>query len=340
MPMYNEEENVRPVLDEVFQHVGENFTSYEVIVIDDGSADGTARELEAYQAQNPRLRVIRLRKNFGQTAAMTAGFESAEGEIIVTLDGDRQNHPKDIPTLISRMHETGADIVSGWRKNRKDNIVRRFPSMIANWLISRVTGVRLNDYGCTLKAYKRHIIKETHLYGELHRFIPAIASQNGANVEELVVTHRARTHGVSKYGLNRTLKVMLDLLTVKFLLSFGTRPIHVFGTLGVGSLGIGILITIYLAFVRLILVRPIADRPLLLLGVLLILVGLQFLSIGLIGELLVRIYHEGGKKKTWAGDELPPKTAPADHLKVVPHGQTANSHEQRERDDVETPRTT
>ncbi len=296
--MFNEAESVRPVLDQVFAAVEPMHVPFEVIAIDDGSVDGTFQALSEYD--HPNLRILRFRRNFGQTAALSAGFDHADGDIVITMDADGQNDARDIPRLVERIF-AGADIVSGWRKDRKDTfLTRRLPSQIANSLISRVTGVKLHDYGCTLKAYRLRVVRETRLYGELHRFVPALASQNGARVEEIAVAHHPRLHGRSKYGLGRTLRVLLDLLTVKFLLSFGTRPIHIFGTLGVATLVLGVGITGYLGFVRLVLRQAIADRPLVLLGVLLTLVGLQFLSIGLIGELLVRIYHESSGKRIYA----------------------------------------
>lgn len=295
--MLNEEESVRSVLDDVFAAVEPMGVTYEVIAVDDGSTDGTFELLRHYG--HPKLRVLRFRRRFGQTAAMSAGFDHAQGEILITMDADGQNDPSDIPQLVAHIDE-GADIVSGWRADRKDTfLTRRLPSISANWLISKVTGVELHDYGCTLKAYRADVMRRTQLYGELHRFVPALASWSGARVDEIVVKHHPRLHGKSKYGLGRTLRVALDLLTVKFLLSFGTRPIHMFGTVGILSLGAGLIITTYLAFVRLIMQEAIAHRPLLLAAVLLILVGLQFISIGLIGELLVRIYHESSGKTTY-----------------------------------------
>jgi glycosyltransferase involved in cell wall biosynthesis len=302
LPVYNEEPNIPAVLEAIFKAVTPMDVPFEVIAVDDGSSDGTFRVLK--ECRHPALRIVRFRRNFGQTAALSAGFEHATGDIIITLDADGQNDPTDIPMLVERIFD-GADIASGWRRDRKDTfLTRRLPSMIANGLISRVTGVKLHDYGCTLKAYRRHVVRETRLYGELHRFVPALASWGGARVDEVVVKHHPRLHGRSKYGIGRTLRVMLDLLTVKFLLSFGTRPIHLFGTFGAVSLFIGVLITGYLGFIRLVIVRPIAQRPLLLVGVLLILVGLQFISMGLIGELLVRIYHESSGKRTYTVAEL------------------------------------
>jgi len=297
LPLYNEADNVRPVLDSLFAVLDEMPIAFEVIAVDDGSRDGTFLRLSDYE--HPALRVIRFRRNFGQTAAISAGFDYATGDLLVTMDADGQNDPRDIPRLVERA-DAGADIVSGWRRNRKDTfITRRLPSIVANGIISRVTGVHLHDYGCTLKAYRAQVIHETRLYGELHRFVPALASWCGAEVEEIVVTHHPRLHGKSKYGLGRTLRVVLDLLTVKFLLSFGTRPIHMFGTIGIASLSAGLLIGGYLTFVRLVMMQSIANRPLLLAAVLLVLIGLQFISMGLISELLVRIYHESSGKRTY-----------------------------------------
>jgi len=295
IPIFNEEENVPILADEIRQAMDPHGIAYEVIAVDDGSTDGSWSRLEAVRAADPRWILIALRRNFGQTAALSAGFDHACGEVIVPLDGDLQNDPADIPRLLALAKDY--DIVSGWRKNRQDPFVsRRLPSMLANWLISRVTGIRLHDYGCTLKAYRREILEHLHLYGEMHRFIPAIASWMGITFVEVETHHRPRRFGKSKYGITRTLRVILDLITVKFLLSFATKPIQVFGMLGLGAAGLGGVIGVYLTLLKLIWGAQIGGRPLLFLAVLLIVVGVQFVVMGLLGELLVRVYHESQQK--------------------------------------------
>jgi glycosyltransferase involved in cell wall biosynthesis len=278
---------------------------YEIIVIDDGSTDQSFATLRRLQAMDPRLRVIRFRRNFGQTAAFAAGFAYARGRLIVTSDGDLQNDPRDIPRMIEALENGQADIVCGWRKDRKDAFLSRLmPSMIANRLISWATGVRLHDYGCSLKVYRAEIVKPLKLYGEMHRFIPAIASEQGVAISELVVSHRVRQHGVSNYGISRTVRVVLDLVTVKFLLSYATRPLQIFGLLGLGMGLSGGIITGYLAYLRLFGQQSIADRPLLLFGILLVFTGVQLITLGLLAELLARTYHESQDKRTYAIREV------------------------------------
>ena len=295
IPIFNEEENVPILADEIRQALDPHGIAYEVVAVDDGSTDGSWSRLEAVRAADPRWILVALRRNFGQTAALSAGFDHACGEVIVPLDGDLQNDPADIPRLLALAKDY--DIVSGWRKNRQDPFVsRRLPSMLANWLISRVTGIRLHDYGCTLKAYRREILEHLHLYGEMHRFIPAIASWMGITFVEVETHHRPRRFGKSKYGITRTLRVILDLITGKFLLSFATKPIQVFGMLGLGAAGLGGVIGVYLTLLKLIWGAQIGGRPLLFLAVLLIVVGVQFVVMGLLGELLVRVYHESQQK--------------------------------------------
>jgi glycosyltransferase involved in cell wall biosynthesis len=273
-------------------------------MVDDGSTDGSFEILKRLQAQNDRVRVIRLRRNFGQTAAFSAGFDAARGDVIVTMDGDLQNDPADIPKLLAKIDE-GYDVVSGWRVHRRDRFLTRLvPSKIANFLISKVTGVQLHDYGCSLKAYRREVLENVKLYGELHRFIPALASWMGIRVAEIPVNHASRRFGRSKYGLRRTVKVVLDLLTVKFLLDYATRPIQIFGLLGVLCLALGAGISGYLSVQRLLFLQGIGDRPLLLLGVLLIVLGVQFIIMGLLGELIVRTYHEAQDKPIYMVREV------------------------------------
>lgn len=299
VPLYNEEDNV-PILHERLKEVLDNLdTEYEIIYVDDGSIDRTLNLLEEIQKKDKNVMVLSLRRNFGQTAAFAAGFDFARGDIVITMDGDLQNDPKDIPRLLDAIKNY--DLVSGWRKKRKDTfLTRRLPSMIANWLISRVTGVRLHDYGCSLKAYRRDVVKNLRLYGEMHRFIPAVASWYGVRVSEIETTHHPRLRGKSKYGISRTIKVLLDLITVKFLQSFSTKPMQFFGPMGIIFGIAGVCISLYLSIEKLFRGINIGGRPLLLLGALLIIVGVQFVGMGLLGEMLVRVYHESQKKPIYA----------------------------------------
>ena len=298
VPVFNEEENLPLLAEEFRRALDPQGIAYEVVAVDDGSTDGTWTQLESLREQDRRWLLVGLRRNFGQTAAMSAGFDHARGEVIVTLDGDLQNDPADIPRLLALAKDY--DVVSGWRKDRQDPFLsRRLPSTFANWLISWVTGVRLHDYGCTLKAYRREVIEHLHLYGEMHRFIPAIASWMGISLAEVETNHRPRRFGRSKYGIARTFRVVLDLITVKFLLSFATKPIQFFGLLGLLAAGIGIAIGGYLSVLKLFFGAQIGGRPLLFLGILLILVGIQFVVMGLLGEMLVRVYHESQRKPTY-----------------------------------------
>ena len=296
LPLYNEEENVHPLYEELAEVLDGLPQKGEIVFVDDGSKDGTLAALEAIQKQDARVRVVSLRRNFGQTAAMSAGFDHARGRVIITMDGDLQNDPHDIPKLLAKLDE-GFDVVTGWRVNRQDAFLsRKLPSRLANRLISRVTGVSLHDYGCTLKAFRREVIENIHLYGEMHRFIPAIASGMGIAIAEIGVNHRARRFGVSKYGISRTIRVILDLMTVKFLLSYATRPLHVFGTVGIAATAAGFLLALWLVIQRQFFGVALGDRPMLLLAVLLMFLGIQFITIGLLAELVVRTYHESQKK--------------------------------------------
>ncbi len=304
IPIYNEEENVTLLYDELTEVMKSMACSYEILFVDDGSTDSTLSILQSMQAEDQRIVVVKFRRNFGQTAAMSAGFDYSSGDVIITMDGDLQNDPRDIPRFIQKIEE-GFDVVTGWRHDRKDAFLnRRLPSIIANKIISWTTGVDLHDYGCTLKAFRKEVIKNIHLYGEMHRFIPAIASGMGISFTEIKVNHRARQFGTSKYGISRTIRVVLDLITVKFLLSYATRPIQIFGLLGVISGTAGFLIALIMTIQRQFFDIPLSDRPMLLLAIVLIFVGIQFISIGLIGELQARTYHETQKKPVYYVKEV------------------------------------
>jgi glycosyltransferase involved in cell wall biosynthesis len=279
--------------------------SYEIIAVDDGSHDESLAILKRLAESDPHLVVIALRRNFGQTAAFAAGFDHALGDVVMTLDADGQNDPADIPCLLVKLDE-GYDIVSGWRQNRKEPFfLRRLPSIVANWLISRSTDVRLHDYGCSLKAYRSPVVKNVHLYGELHRFIPALASWMGVRIAEIPVSDRKRVHGKSKVGIDRTIRVLFDLLTVAFLLSYSARPMQLFGSLGLTSFGMGTLIGLYLTALKVFPPHArLSDKPSLWLAILLIVVGVQFISMGLMAELITRTYHETQNKPIYAVREI------------------------------------
>jgi glycosyltransferase involved in cell wall biosynthesis len=304
IPVYNEEENVEPLIQEINAALEPLGKQYEVVVVDDGSQDNTFPLLAQLHQNELHLRVVRLKRNFGQTAAMAAGLAHARGEVVVMMDGDGQNDPGDIPALLAEL-DRGADLVSGWRHTRSDPwLSRRLPSMIANRLISWITRVKLHDYGCTLKAMRKEVAKNLKLYGEMHRFIPAIAYERGARVTELKVNHRPRLRGQSKYGITRIWRVVLDLLTVKFLISYSTRPSHIFGGIGLISGGVGFMIAVYLTVQKLIYNFAIGGRPLLLLAILLIFIGFQFITMGLLGELLARTYHESQERPVFVVGEI------------------------------------
>ena len=293
--LYNEEESVAQLHAALSTTLGDLAEPYELIFVDDGSTDGTYPELLRIASADECARVVRFRRNFGQTAAMAAGFDHALGRVIVAMDGDLQNDPRDIPRLLEKLEE-GYDIVSGWRKDRADSPTRTIPSRFANWLISRVTGIRLHDSGCSLKAYRADVVKDLRLYGEMHRLIPALAHQVGANMCEIEVRHHPRRYGKSKYGFRRTIKVLLDLLTVKFFSSFSTKPIYVFGGTGLAFCFFGSVaaaVTLYQKYVDGVWVH---NNPLLLVAVFLFLVGVNLLLLGLIAEMLVRTYHESQAK--------------------------------------------
>jgi glycosyltransferase involved in cell wall biosynthesis len=304
IPVHNESPNIKPLVEELTQTLGRYGRAYELLIVDDGSTDDSFEQLATLQARDPRLRVIRFRRNFGQTAAFAAGIAAARGRLVVTSDGDLQNDPGDIPAMVALIDQ-GNDIVCGWRRDRKDTfITRRLPSVVANKLISWATGVALHDYGCSLKVFRSEVIKPLRLYGEMHRFLPAIASQIGVKIAEMEVNHRARRAGVTKYGLSRTIRVVLDLATVKFLLSYSTRPLQIFGLIGLIAGGLGMLITGWLAYVRLFLHQGIADRPLLLLGVMLVFIGVQLVTFGLLAEVMARTYYESQGKLTYVIREV------------------------------------
>ena len=304
IPLYNEAESLPRLYERLLPLLDDWTREFEVILVDDGSTDNSAATLRTLQSQDSRLIVVLLRRNFGQTAAFSAGFDHARGQVIVTMDGDLQNDPADIPMLLDKMDE-GYDIVSGWRLNRQDTfLTRTLPSKLANRLISQITGVHLHDYGCSLKAYHREVIEGIHLYGEMHRFIPALASWMGVRVAEVPVNHAARQFGSSKYGLSRTIRVVLDLLTVKFLLDYATRPIQIFGLMGLIMLVVGGGLGAYLTTIRLFFDQAIGDRPMVILAALLIMVGVQLISMGLLGEILVRTYHEAQNKPVYVVREV------------------------------------
>ncbi len=306
IPVLNEVENLRPLVQEIVTTLDNEPFNYEVIFIDDGSNDGSYELMEQLHREYPQVGAIRFRRNFGQTAAFAAGFDFAQGQVIVTIDADRQNDPADIPLLLTKLNE-GYDVVNGWRQERQDGfLLRKVPSYFANRLIARATGVKLHDRGCSLRAYNVEVARDMHLYGEMHRFIPELASAAGFKMAEVPVSHRARTAGQSKYGISRTFRVVLDLMTILFLSRYSARPMHLFGGVGIISASIGIFLGLYLAAIKIWAgiqgglegfrsVR-IGDRPLLMLSVLLVILGVQFLVMGLLAELIVRTYYESQNK--------------------------------------------
>ncbi len=304
VPIYNEVESLPRLIEAIQTSLEPTGLTYELICVDDGSQDGSTDFLKQQAAINPFLKAVILRRNYGQTPAMSAGFDQASGEVIITLDGDLQNDPADIPMLLDKLAE-GYDVVSGWRKNRQDKaLTRLLPSKIANWIIGQMTNVKLHDYGCSLKAYRGEVAADLKLYGELHRFLPALAVIEGARITEVPVRHHARQFGKSKYGLDRTFRVVMDLLTISFIKKFLTRPMHVFGLLGMLSLLIGVLSGLYLTFLKYGLGQSIGDRPLLILAVLLTLTGIQLFSFGLLAEVLMRTYHESQNRPIYRVREV------------------------------------
>ncbi len=304
LPVYNEIDSLPALLASITETLESTNLSYEIILVDDGSSDGSAQWLKEAPTKYPTVISILLRRNYGQTPAMAAGFDYAQGQAIVTLDSDLQNDPADIPLLLAKLDE-GYDLVSGWRKQRQDKfLTRRLPSIVANRLIALVTGVHLHDYGCSLKAYRAELLADMNLYGELHRFLPALAFIEGARITELPVRHHPRRYGQSKYGLGRTFRVAMDLLTIWFMKKFLTRPMHVFGLFGLLSMFLGSLLGGYLTFVKIFLGESIGNRPLLILAVVLLLAGVQLFSFGLLAELLMRTYHESQGKPIYRVREV------------------------------------
>ncbi len=294
--VYNEEENVVPLCEQ--EYAALEGIDYELILVDDGSTDKTVAN--AKSVANDRTKILVFNKNYGQSTAMSAGIDAAQGEYIVTMDGDLQNDPADIPAMMSKLESEDVDVVAGVRANRKDGwVLRKFPSKIANWIIRSTTDVRLSDYGCSLRIYKKDIAKNLGLYGELHRFIPVLAKLQGAKMTEVDVNHHARIHGESKYGINRTFKVMADLILMIFFQKYFRRPMHLFGGLGIIAFGLGFLIDLYLVIFKIVTGEDIWGRPLLLLGSILILAGLQFITVGIIAELMMRTYYESQNKKVY-----------------------------------------
>lgn len=307
VPVYNEEDNLPLLFAAIQQALTPLAQDWEVVFVDDGSQDGSLAVLRTLARQDAaHVRVVVLRRNFGQTAAISAGIDHAQGEIIILLDADMQNDPADIPMLLAKLDE-GYDLVSGWRKERKDNaLTRNLPSHIANWLISWVTGVHLHDYGCTLKAYRRDVLSGFRLYGEMHRFIPVYAHAVGARIAEVPVRHHPRRFGKAKYGLERTVKVLLDLFTVKFLLSYASKPIYLFGGTGIGLMFVSALALLFLMIRRIAIGTPVLDSPFFLMSVMFFILGFQSMLMGLIAELLVRTYHESQQKPTYTVREIIP----------------------------------
>jgi len=304
IPVFNEAENISPLHAEITDALGKTGKTYEIIFVNDGSTDATADEILKTRAVDPGVKMIDLNRNFGQTPAVMAGVDLASGEVIVTMDGDLQNDPRDIPSLIKKLEE-GYDLVSGWRKKRKDAfLLRVMPSKMANWLISSVLKVPLHDYGCTLKAYRRNTIKGLNLYGEMHRFIPAIAGWQGARITEMEVNHRAREHGKSKYGISRIIRVLLDLLLVAFLSEYSTKPIRFFGGIGVISNLLALATLLMVIYMKMARGTDMTGNPLLILCVLFFLVGIQFISMGFLGEINIRTYYESQGKKTYHIKEI------------------------------------
>jgi glycosyltransferase involved in cell wall biosynthesis len=311
VPLFNEQESLAPLIERILSHVRPLGLSFELVLVDDGSRDRTPELLGQLAATVPELVAVRLRRNYGQTAAMAAGFDASCGEVIVTLDGDLQNDPADIPLLLEKLNQ-GFDLVSGWRHRRQDAALSRLlPSLVANRLIARVTGVKLHDYGCSLKAYRREVIDDLNLYGELHRFLPALAFIEGARITEVQVTHHPRRYGKSNYGIDRTFRVLMDLLTVWFMKRFLTRPMYVFGSGGLMAMGAGLLVALWLVGEKLLIGTNIGDRPLLLMALICFLTGVQLFCFGLLAEIQMRTYHESQGRPIYRVRDILRQPAPA-----------------------------
>jgi glycosyltransferase involved in cell wall biosynthesis len=311
VPLFNEQESLAPLVERILSHVRPLGLSFELVLVDDGSRDRTPELLGQLAATVPELVAVRLRRNYGQTAAMAAGFDASCGEVIVTLDGDLQNDPADIPLLLEKLNQ-GFDLVSGWRHRRQDAALSRLlPSLLANRLIARVTGVKLHDYGCSLKAYRREVIDDLNLYGELHRFLPALAFIEGARITEVQVTHHPRRYGKSNYGIDRTFRVLMDLLTVWFMKRFLTRPMYVFGSGGLMAMGVGLLVALWLVGEKLLIGTNIGDRPLLLMALICFLTGVQLFCFGLLAEIQMRTYHESQGRPIYRVRDILRQPAPA-----------------------------
>ena len=309
VPVFNEDANLRELHDELVGVLGALPSRFEVVYVDDGSTDESFARLERLASEDDRVRVCQFRRNYGQTAAIAAGIDMAAGDLVILMDADLQNDPNDIPAMLAKLSE-GYDVVSGWRRERKDPwLTRRLPSQLANGLISRITGVRLHDYGCTLKVYRRDIVKGFRLYGEMHRFLPAYASQMGARIAEVAVNHRPRLRGSSKYGLERTLKVILDLVVVKFLGSYSNRPIHLFGGVGASLVLSSFMLLAFLVWRKLGPGDSLIESPLLLMVVMLFILGFQTIFMGLLAEILNRTYHESQDKPTYTVRRVLPPDA-------------------------------
>jgi len=304
IPVFNEEGNLTPLYREIIAVVKDNYRIYEIVFINDGSTDGSLSELMDLHQADPRVKIISFRRNFGQSAAISAGFDHCNGDVVITMDADMQNDPTDIPEIVKKIN-AGYDIVNGWRKNRRDRfLTRKIPSFLGNLLVSFITKVKLHDYGCTLRGFRKEVVKSLKLYGEMHRYIPAIASRIGIRSIEIPVNHRPRCRGRSKYGLGRTYRVLLDLISIKYLLSYYHRPLQVFGGVGAVMILIGFLSGVKLVYDKFFQLQPLAGRPLLFLTVLLFFLGVQIISLGLIAEMLSKIYHEGLNKNVYSIREL------------------------------------
>ena len=303
VPTYNEEGNVAPLHDELTEVLGRVGADYEIIVVDDGSRDGTFEKLKELHARDPRVKVVKLKKNFGQSAAMAAGFERASGEAVITIDADLQNDPRDIASLLDNLN-SGYDVVCGWRHDRKDPLLKRGFSRFANWLRRRWTGESIHDSGCSLRAYRRSCLNDLELYGEMHRYIPALLSWKGYSVGEIKVSHRPRIHGRTKYGFQRLAKGFLDLLLVTFWRRFSLRPVHVFGGLGLVFAAVGLILGVYLVVERVAFGVALADRPLLLLAVLLMIIGVQFVVFGVLADIMIRVYYSQGDRRNYIVEQV------------------------------------